>query len=211
MSESEIPVDVVELQKQVQELVDKLKQKDDEVAALAASKNELLDEKKKETKARREAQDKLDAEEKEKEKASGNWENLLKRETERAEAAERGKKEIEDKFKQKEVEAVSMLIANELKGRPESIPLLAGEIAKEIKTLVDDNGVLAESTKAAVINKFQTTEMYKPLLMGNQSSGGGAEGVSGSAGKSLKDMTEAEQLALYNKDPNKWRALKAAS
>jgi hypothetical protein len=53
------------------------------------------------------------------------------------------------------------------------------------------------------------TENYPFLIDGSGASGGGATGgKNGGAGKSWSDMTEAEHVALYKRDPEAYRRLK---
>lgn len=190
----------------------KLKEQEDTIKAILAKNNELLDEKKKQAKARKEAEDKLRLEEEEKARKAGDWEKIVKAAEDKARAAEERAIKLEQQQREKDLKSQALQMATDMRGRPESFEILVDCIVKEIKNLVDeDTGLLSETNKTRVIENMMEMAKYKPLLLGNQSSGGGAEGNRASGAKSLKDMSEAEQIALFKKNPEKWKQLQATS
>lgn len=199
----------VDVAKELELLKKELQLERDKNKSLAAKKDELLDEKKKADKAKRDAEDRLKLEEEEKARKSGDWEKLVKAAEEKAKTAEQKLQELYQAQIDKEIKSQAYKIASEMRGRPESIEILADCVFKEIKGLVDDNGQLSETNKTRIIENMSEQAKYKPLLMQNQSTGGGAQGGGGGASKSLKDMTEQEQVDLFRKNPEKWRQLKA--
>jgi len=82
-------------------------------------------------------------------------------------------------------------LANELKAIPESADIMADLIAKELKQLADENGAVPEAALKTLKHQFTNDDKYKPLLMGNQSNGGGATGAKNSV-QTEKVMTRAD-------------------
>jgi hypothetical protein len=191
-------VDAVQLQTQLKEALDRIE-------AMDRKNNELLEEKKKKSEAARIAEEEL---EKEKLRKSGELDKLLEMEQEKTRAAIKEKEDLLNRFKTEKVKSLAAALANEMRGRPESIRVLTKCIVEEISDLVDENGELSKTKKEIVIQNFKDSTEYKPMLLGNQSTGGGAEG---SSNTNFKDLTADEQVKLYKEDPNKWRQWKAAS
>jgi hypothetical protein len=189
-------------------LYEKLKEDTADLKGLLANRDKLLAEKKK---VEAEAEKVRAAAEKEKLQKNGEYEKLLK-------AAEKEKldainkiKELETQAVQKELRAQAMSIASQVKGRPESMEILSGEIYRQLEGLVDiDSGEVPEAALKMVISEIETADKFKPLLMGNQSSGGGASGSAKSSGavQKLSDMTESEQIKLFRTDRDKYNELK---
>lgn len=201
MNTSNVDNSVETLKQQIEEMEKRL-------AAVDNKNKELLSEKRKKDEEKRAAEEEL---EKERLRKSGEIDKLLEIEKQKTEAATAKANELLQKFREKEVAALAMSMANEMRGRPESIDLLADCVVKEIKDLVDEDGKLSDTKRKIVIQNFIDSAKYKPLLLGNLSTGGGAEGSGGSATKTLDEMSESEQISLFKSNPEKWRQLKAAS
>lgn len=194
-------VDVNKLQKDLEAMAAR-------VAAVDKKNQELLDEKKKVTEAKRLADEEL---EKEKLRKSGDVDKLIEIERNKTQQALNDKAELLKEIKQKEVAALASAMADEMRGRPESKEILINCVVKEISSLVDEKGNLSDVQRAVVVQNFIESSKYKPLILGNLSTGGGAEGSGGSATLVFNTMTEAEQVQLFKSNPEKWRQLKAAS
>jgi len=151
-----------------------------DIERMQAKNNELLGETKKAKEARRQ----LEAEDKERAKKNGDFERLLQSaEDERNKAFEELNSYKQEALKQN-INAKALKITNELKAIPESAELLAHFVANELKSIADEKGEVSETALNALKHQFINDDKYKPLLLGNQSNGGGATGAKSSAHKS---------------------------
>lgn len=155
--------------------------------AVLAKNNELLGE----TKKAKEAKRQLEAEDRERARKNGDFERLL----ESAEAEKNKALEELNAYKQEAVKSKinsqALKITNELKAIPESAELLAHFVSKELESIADEKGLVSETAVNALKHQFMNDDKYKPLLLGNQSNGGGATGAKGSANKT-NEMNRAD-------------------
>lgn len=106
-------------------------------------------------------------------------------------------------------------IAAEISVTPELLaPVIARRLTldlsgdKAIVRVLDANGQPSAANFAELSKEYVDNPKYAPIIRGTNASGGSAEGNSSggsAAGKKISDMTEAEQVALYNKDPNAYK------
>lgn len=192
----------------VQKLQDELKSMADRIEAMDRKNRELLDEKKKKDEEARIASEEL---EKERLKKAGDLDKLLEIEQQKTAQAIKDKQDLLNEIRLEKIQSLALKLANEMKGRPESIEILANCVSQEISSLVDEKGNLSDAKRSSIVEKFKDSAKYKPLLLGNQSTGGSAEGSGGSSTNSFDEMSEKEQVELYKSDPAKWRQLKASS
>lgn len=151
-----------------------------DIAAMQAKNSELLGETKKAKEARRQ----IEAEDRERAKKNGDFERLLQSaEEERNKAFEELNTYKQEALKQN-INAKALKLTNELKAIPESAELLAHFIANELNSIADERGEVSETALNALKHQFMNDDKYKPLLLGNQSNGGGATGAKSSAHKS---------------------------
>jgi len=147
---------------------------------ILAKNSELLGEKKKV----QQANQALKAEDEARAKKNGDFERLLESaEAERNKAFEELNSYKQEALKQN-INAKALKITNELKAIPESAELLAHFVANELKSISDEKGEVSETALNALKHQFINDDKYKPLLLGNQSNGGGAVGAKSSAHKS---------------------------
>jgi len=178
------------------------------IEAMDRKNQELLEEKRKKSEAAKAAEEEL---EKEKLKKSGDVDKLLEIEKRKTEAAEKATLDLLNEIKQEKIKSLAASLANEMGGRPESIKILTKCVVEEISNLVDAKGNLSDVKQKLVIQNFKDSTEYKPLLIGNRSSGGGAEGSSGETTQAFSDLTPKESKALFQKDPKRWEQMKSAS
>ena len=151
-----------------------------DIEKMQAKNSELLGETKKAKEARRQ----IEAEDKERAKKNGDFERLLQSaEEERNKAFEELNSYKQEALKQN-INAKALKLTNELKAIPESAELLAHFIANELNNIADERGEVSETALNALKQQFMNDDKYKPLLLGNQSNGGGATGAKSSAHKS---------------------------
>ena len=200
-NEGDQKVDVVQLQNDLKTAMDR-------IDAMDRKNRELLDEKKKKDDA---AQAALDELEKEKARKEGDIDKLLQLERIKTEDAEKKLSGLLNEIKGEKIKSTAAALANEMGGRAESIKILTKCVVDEISDLVDEKGNLSDTKRAVVIQNFKDSAEYKPLLIGNQSTGGSAEGSSGDVStKDFWELSEAEQRDLYNKDPSKVKQIIAS-
>lgn len=200
-NEGDQKVDVAKLNKDLADMAARIE-------AMDRKNQELLDEKKKKAEEARIASEEL---EKEKARKEGNTDKLLEIERQKTQEAESKLAGLLNEIKTEKVKSLAAALANEMRGRPESIKILTKCVVEEISSLVDDKGNLSDVKRALVIQNFKDSAEYKPLLMGNQSTGGSAEGSSGeSSTKDFWELSEAEQREMFNKDPSKVKAIIAS-
>lgn len=144
-----------------------------------------------ETKRAKEAKRALEAEDKKRAEQNGEFERLLKMEQEeKAKILEQLNGLQQNVFNEK-INTQAHKIANELKAIPESADILAELIARELKSIAGEHGEVSETALKSLKHQFSNDDKYKPLLVGNQSNGGGATGAASSAPKD-KIMTRAD-------------------
>jgi len=158
-----------------------------EIEALAAKKEQLLSE----TKRAKEAKRQIEAEDRERAAKNGEYERLL--EMEQAEKAKLFEElnTIKQNVLNEKINTQAHKLANEIKAIPESAEIVADLIARELKNVSDENGEISEAAIKALKSQFLSDEKYKPLLLGNQSNGGGATGAKGSAAN-VKEMSRSD-------------------
>lgn len=112
-------------------------------------------------------------------------------------------------------------LAAELSVAPE---LMAPEIAKRLTVEESEDGEIRIRVKGPdgkpsamsiddLKNEIKADKRYAPVLIGSKASGGGANGNNGSngngggdpSGKKPHEMSEAERVAFYKKDPEGYR------
>ncbi len=178
------------------------------IDAMDKKNQELLEEKRKKADEARVASEEL---EKEKARKDGDIDKLLQLEKQKTEQAVKEKDDLLNEIKTEKIKSLAAALANEIGGRPESIKILTKCVVEEISDLVDQKGNLSDTKRSIVIQNFKDSNEYKPLLMGNQSNGGSAEGSSGeSVTTDFWSMTEEQQRQLFHKDPEKVKKLMAS-
>lgn len=162
-------------------------QSQSEIEALAAKKEQLLSE----TKKAKEAKRQIEAADKERAIKNGEYERLL--ELEQAEKAKVYEEltALKQNVLNEKINTQAHKLANEMKAIPESSEILAELIARELKNVSDENGLVSEAALKSLKSQFLSDDKYKPLLLGNQSNGGGATGAKGGA-KNITEITQAE-------------------
>ena len=159
--------------------------------SVLAKNKELLGE----TKKAKEAKRALEAEEKEKAVQNGEYEKLLKLEQEEKANLLNKYETLHKSVLDERLNSQAHKIAAELKAIPESASIVADYVARELKALADESGVVPEAAINSLKNQFSNDDKYKPLLIGNQSSGGGATGARDSVAKT-NEITRAEFDAM---------------
>ena len=161
------------------DLENQIEQMKADMERILAKNNELLGEKKKVQQANKA----LKAEDEARAKKNGDFERLLESaEAERTKALEELNSYKQEALKQN-IDAKALRITNELKAIPESAELLAHFVAGELSKIADDKGDVSETALNALKHQFMNDDKYKPLLLGNQSNGGGAAGAKSGAQK----------------------------
>lgn len=161
------------------DLVSQIEQMKADMERVLAKNSELLGEKKK-VQATNKA---LKADDEARAKKNGDFERLLESaEAERSKAFEELNVYKQEALKSN-IDAKALRITNELQAVPESAELLAHFIANELNKISDDKGDVSETALNALKHQFMNDDKYKPLLLGNQSNGGGAAGAKSGAQK----------------------------
>ena len=142
------------------------------------------------------------------------WEQLSKTERERAEKLERQLQEMQDQIANEKRNGTAASVAADLTRDTARARLLQKEAAQFITYTpegVKINGPDGDAWDAKRLADH-LKESYPFLVDGTGSSGGGAAGAnrSGAANKRWSDMTEAEHVDLYKRDPDQYRRLKTA-
>lgn len=154
---------------------------------ILAKNSELLGEKKKVQANYKQMKNDDDA----RAKKNGDFERLLESaESERAKAFEELNVYKQEAHKQN-IDAKAFKLTNELKAIPESAELLAHFVSAELNKISDEQGEVSETALSALKHQFMNDDKYKPLLLGNQSNGGGAAGAKSGAQKS-NQMSRAD-------------------
>ena len=159
------------------DLESKLAEAQQSIDNMASHQEKLLGE----TKAAKEAKKVADEEKTDRAKANGEFEELLK-------TAEARNNELLSQIKDNNAKQVNQNIndlaqkmTNELKAVPESAEALRRLVLGDIKDKVDENGVMSETIYNSIMKDLNNNEAYSPLLIGNQSNGGGAAGAKSGA------------------------------
>lgn len=158
-----------------------------EKEALNAKKEEILTERK---------QDKLkfEKEQAEKDKNFQKLAEIAQQERDemlaQLEAERQGKQELQQGIVKQNIDNLAMKLALELDAVPDSADLLAEHIAKELMNLKAEDGSIDNNTRELVKKQFSQDKKFAALLLGNQSSGGGAKAVQGGAFKQTRDNTK---------------------
>ena len=161
------------------DLVSQIEQMKADMERVLAKNSEVLGEKKK-VQATNKA---LKADDEARAKKNGDFERLLESaEAERSKAFEELNVYKQEALKSN-IDAKALRITNELQAVPESAELLAHFIANELNKISDDKGDVSETALNALKHQFMNDDKYKPLLLGNQSNGGGAAGAKSGAQK----------------------------
>ena len=164
--------------------LDTIKQENEELKAsmerILAKNNELLGETKK-----------AKQEDRERARQNGEYEKLLGIVEEEKNKATAELQQYKQKIVDQNLNSTAMKLAQELKAVPESSELLAHFVSEELKKVADAEGKVSDVALEAIKHSFGNEAKYQPLLMGNQSTGGGASSVQGSAPKA-KQVSRAE-------------------
>lgn len=147
--------------------------------AVLAKNKELLGE----TKQAKDARRQLEAEDKERARQNGDFERLLKNAEDEREKVLQELNSYKQEVAQSKLNTQAMKLTNELKAIPESAELLAHFVVKELANIADEKGDVSETALKALKQQFMNDDKYKPLLLGNLSNGGGAQGAKSSAQK----------------------------
>lgn len=79
--------------------------------------------------------------------------------------------------------------------------------------VLDTSGKLSAMTLDQLKDEFRNDPVFAPLIQASKGGGSGADGGKGGGGgatKQFKDMTEAERVALHQKDPAAFKREQAA-
>lgn len=186
MSEENVQQEEVQAEVEIDYKAELEKLQSDFNSVLAKNK-ELL----RETKKAKEAKRALEAEEKEKAAKNGEYEKLLQLEQEEKAQLLNKYETLHKSVLDERLNSQAHKIAAELKAIPESASIVADYVARELKALADDTGVVPEAAIKTLKNQFANDDKYKPLLIGNQSNGGGATGARDSVTKT-NEISRAE-------------------
>lgn len=108
------------------------------------------------------------------------------------------------------VDAAAQKLASEISTTPELLmPLIrqrlkAEQVDGKVTTRVLDTvGQPSALTLEDLAKEFKSNAAYAPIIIGSKASGGGAggQGNGGGATKKLTEMSEAERVDLYKRDP----------
>lgn len=186
---------------------------EEEVTGLKAKVDELLGESKSAKQKARELEELQAKQEEEALKQKEEFKTLYEREQQaKAELAEKYEA-FAQRIQQKEIEGAALAIAGELTRDTKRAELLREQVSRYAR--YTDDGVKfemggVEVDKDKIVGHIQ--ENYPFLIDGSGASGGGATGgKNGGAGKSWAEMSEAEHVALYKRDPESYRRLKSAA
>ena len=81
-----------------------------------------------------------------------------------------------------------------------------------VTRVLGPDGKPSAATVDELKEEFKANPAFAGIIAGSKASGGGASGAkSGGATKKFSELTEAESIALYRKDPEAWRKLKSAT
>jgi hypothetical protein len=142
-------------------------------------------------------------------------ENIAKQWREKAEAAERAIKDRDQRDRQRQLQDEALRIAQTKAAKdPNRAKVLADILVRNLKldddgkiVVTDDKGNATISPVDELVNKVAND--YKFLVDGLDSSGGGIHSSASKPQKKFSEMTTAEKVELYNKDPeeyDKWEA-----
>lgn len=167
----------VDYKAEVEGLAAQLQEAQKSIENMAAHQEKLLGE----TKAAKAAKKEADDIEANRAKDNGEFESLLKASEERNELLQ---SQINDNSKvqvKNNINNLAQKITNELKAIPQSAEALKQLVLGEIASKVDENGTMSESLYNSIMKDLSNKEAYAPLMLGNQSNGGGAAGTKSSA------------------------------
>lgn len=81
-----------------------------------------------------------------------------------------------------------------------------------VTRVLDASGKPSAATVDELKAEFAANPAFAPIVAGTKASGGGASGAGrGGATKKFSELTEAESIALYKKDPEAWRKAKQST
>jgi predicted RNase H-like nuclease (RuvC/YqgF family) len=160
------------------------------------NKNELLNEKKREAEARKQA-------EADKAKKEGDYESLIKAAEEERKAYEDKYNELNNKLIKKELRSQATKLANELNPLDaDAADMLADYIEKRLQykddtmLILDANGNPSVMSSEQLLKEFKNSNKFKPLLKGSEATGGSALGATKTSGASLKEISMADYSKL---------------
>jgi hypothetical protein len=153
---------------------------------ILAKNSELLGEKKKVQATNKQ----MKLEDEARAKKNGDFERLLQSAEEERNKAFEELNSYKQEAHKKNIDAKAFKLTNELKAIPESAELLAHFVSEELNKLADEKGEVSETALNALKHQFMNDDKYKPLLLGNQSNGGGATVAKGSAQNSNEKTAE---------------------
>lgn len=163
------------------------------IESLANKKDELLAETKKAKEEKRKAAEQIELEKRQLAEKNGEYETLWKQT--QAQLAEKEKEltqERQDRRNEKINTQAIKLAAELAKGDAYKAELLSTFVAQSLANVADDRGQIAADLLNSVKQKFETEERYKPLLGGNLSVGGSAQGNTSGKSASVKEISRAD-------------------
>lgn len=162
-----------------------------DLTAVAAKKEELLNETKKAKEARREADENARKASEEKAAKDGEYEKLWQKAKEEKEELNKRLQDITTSNRREKINLTAMRIANDL-ADGDNAELLSDFVSRNLDKLADDTGVVTGEVLEAVTNDFKNSTKYKSLLRSSKASGGGAPGNTSGAQVNVKTMTRSE-------------------
>lgn len=201
MSEQQTEVNLEDLQKALAEKDILLKDIQSQFEAVKGKADQLLDETKKAKAKARQETESAELANIEKAKKNGDFEQLLK-------SSESQRKELEDrlvalntKIGSEKTNTAALKLAAELADGANA-ELLSEFISKRIQytdkglKVLNEQGELTVSTLDELKREFESSDKYKSLIRGNQSSGGSAIGDGGSAsGQSSVQRSQFDSMS----------------
>lgn len=168
-------------QPDVNKLLEQVNSLSEEKARMKNKLDELLNETKKNKEQRRQAELEMQRISEEKAKQQGDYEQLYKSQTEKAQTLEQQLSELRNQVNNEKKQTAVMRIASELADGvdAENLAYLIQnrlKITDEGLKVLDNDGNLTVSSVDDFKKEIQTTERFKSLLRGVSASGGGATG-----------------------------------
>ena len=174
------------------------------VDGVKAVNKALKDEKKELADKVKEFEDKAHTAAEEAAKAAGDYEKLLQLERDRRETESKRAEQLQAQIKkEKTMNAINDLVTGLGAGGKHNEDLRDLIKARyEVDYDIETGAVKVLGEGASTIDELKKTILesgrYDAYLAGSKASGGGATGQGGQAKKSWSDMSEAEQVQLYN-------------
>lgn len=170
------------------------------IEALAAKKDELLNETKRNKEERRlqaELADQAKHEQLRESEKKGEFEKLWKQAQEEKDSLKQLLANTQKERRDDKISNYAMKVALDLaKGDAYKAELLSEFVARSIGKVADEYGHIDSDVLSSVRTQFETDNKYAPLLGGNQSVGSGAPGSTRSAPQKNTTLTRAEFESL---------------